>query len=862
MSHSRRTFSSLLLLAGCFTCLTAHAATRVALVADPKLGSPAQYGITQLKSALAAQNIVVAQGDDAVNSADTVLVVGLSNSTGPASIATTSITPESFVVRAHTTYKNKPAILLSGADDKGLMYAALDLADKVNWSADPDKPFQFASDADEKPFLKDRGVVMFSMNRAWFESRLFDEKYLAAYFDMLAQNRFNKLVLIFGYENGGYMAPLYPYFFNVDGFPDVKVPDLTKEQQNKNLQALKTFIKIAADRGIQIKPAIWDHIYRGGIQAGGISGAAGTRQPVPGIPWGLNAQNLVPYTTAALKKFYDTFPEFTETQFRMHEESGLTVAEIEPFWHDIFAFFKTTKPDQKLELRVKNLPKSVVKDAQSQGLSIQLDTKFWMEQMGLPFHPTHVNRENQKDSRQGYADFLEYPQTYRFSWTLYNGGTTRILLWSDPDYARRMAQSARFYDSSCLVVTEMQATKMLGAPHDATPVDYLNESHRYTEYEFQRYWAFYRVFGRLAYNPDCSPDVWMNEYTRRFGNSAGPHVQKSLQYASQVLPRVTAASVPYSQFPTTAGWPEMMRQGSLPSFAQNQSGSDIQQFMNVRDGATSIINKTDTPMRRPEEISQWFTSQSEKILAEATAAEQTIGANPSKEFQSTLTDVKMLAALARYHAARQLGGVNYNLYKQTNSLVPLKAALTDEQKAISAWRDLVTIAGDYYIDNMWFGATGRNFPHHWKDELAKLETEFERLQDELKNSEDLPLETIPKIPARNPISDFPTATFTNKTPAPATSGVDFPVAVQVAGKNPLKSVTLRYRHVNQKEDYETAKMTLDEKSGNYSADIPGKFITPQWDLMYFVEVIDQKGNGRMFPDLEVETPYIVVGVKR
>jgi hypothetical protein len=32
--------------------------------------------------------------------------------------------------------------------------------------------------------------------------------------------------------------------------------------------------------------------------------------------------------------------------------------------------------------------------------------------------------------------------------------------------------------------------------------------------------------------------------------------------------------------------------------------------------------------------------------------------------------------------------------------------------------------------------------------------------------------------------------------------------------------------------------------------------------MYFVEVVDRKGNGRIYPDLEVETPYLVTGVQR
>ena len=258
------------------------------------------------------------------------------------------------------------------------------------------------------------------------------------------------------------MAPLYPYFFDVDGFPDVRVVGLTREQQSRNIKALKAMVRLAAERGIVVKPGVWEHIYRAGIQAGANRWASDGTKPTPGLVWGLTAKNLVPYTVAALKKFYDVFPEFTETQFRMHEESGLLKSEIEPFWHDVFAFFRNSKPDVRLEFRAKGLPKSVIKDAQSQGLKIQLDTKIWMEQMGLPYHPTHINRQNQMDARQSYADLLEYPQTYHMNWTLWNGGTTRVLLWSDPDYARRLASNARLYDGQSLIVTEMQATKMAG----------------------------------------------------------------------------------------------------------------------------------------------------------------------------------------------------------------------------------------------------------------------------------------------------------------------------------------------------------------------------------------------------------------
>src|SRR4030067_2950872 len=102
-------------------------------------------------------------------------------------------------------------------------------------------------------------------------------------------------------------------------------------------------------------------------------------------------------------------------------------------------------------------------------------------------------------------------------------------------------------------------------------------------------------------------------------------------------------------------------------------------------------------------------------------------ARTNNEFKSTMTDARMLAALARYHSWRQLGGVNYNLYKQAGDLAAFDEAIANERNAVQAWHELVGTAGDFYSDNMWFGPTGRAFSHHWKDEREFLDAEFERL---------------------------------------------------------------------------------------------------------------------------------------
>jgi hypothetical protein len=48
----------------------------------------------------------------------------------------------------------------------------------------------------------------------------------------------------------------------------------------------------------------------------------------------------------------------------------------------------------------------------------------------------------------------------------------------------------------------------------------------------------------------------------------------------------------------------------------------------------------------------------------------------------------------------------------------------------------------------------------------------------------------------------------------------------------------------------------------FAATVPGEFIDRQWDFMYFIEVIDQVGNGRCWPDLAREMPYVIVKVAR
>ena len=57
-------------------------------------------------------------------------------------------------------------------------------------------------------------------------------------------------------------------------------------------------------------------------------------------------------------------------------------------------------------------------------------------------------------------------------------------------------------------------------------------------------------------------------------------------------------------------------------------------------------------------------------------------------------------------------------------------------------------------------------------------------------------------------------------------------------------------------------MLFDAQRGQYTATIPGDFIVPEWDVMYFIEVVDRQGQGWKVPDFETELPYLIVAVER
>ncbi len=938
---------------------------RVSIIhSDYGLNSPALHGINRIYNELEAKKIRLKLGSNSMaGKSDFYILAGVVSEDNQATRLmkemhlTVPDKKEALLIRK-ITFNEKPTVLICGSDEVGLMYAALDVAKRISWGENPADLFEYVAEVTEAPKVEERCVSTGTFQRKYFEQRLHDSIYWETYFDMMAENRLNQFLLIFGYKNNqmqepNFMAPAYPNFFNVDSFPFVRLSNVTIEQQQKNTNSLKTIINLAHARGIEFGVGLWDQIERDKRYNAMVRDDIPLPDDFPAnIIWGLTQENLIPYTKTALRQFFNTFPNIDLVQFRMHWEAGITGDVALQFWKEIFEILKDECPDIKIEARAKDVPDETLYDGVETGMDFRVATKYWMEQMGMPFHPTHINRDDQLNRRHGYADLLRYPKMYGFKWRIWSGGTTRVFLWGDPDWVATFSEASRLYDARGFEFNEPLYFKMNGSKHEAEVSNLLNPENRYYTYEFERYWHYYQVMGRVSYNPETSADIWEMEFSKRFGKNAGHFLMEGLHKASKILPRIVSASYLYSRFPSPQGWPELQRMGDLKHFALNSKPSDIQQFSSPKEEVQHILSGAFSVKREASRTSEWFSQISKHILSDVEQAEKSIGNNQSKEYAATVTDLKMLAHLAMYHSQRLKAAVQYNLYSNTGDLNAFDSALLYESEAVKAYEKLVWAAGKNYNMQLDFGSNKELFPGHWRNELARLKKELEQLhaerdKQELDNKKEhlvahIPLQRVllndeiiihATVRPENSIESVKVKYATGKgsefksvemnfkkegicsteIPNPGKdeiiryylevsyktgrkrtypeNGASFPfemivcndreapvarldriataklnqdlnVSAEVVDASGVQNVVLRFRNVNQFEDYKSMQMVYNPSSKKYEACIPSEFCDGKYDVMYFIEVMDDKGNGAIYPDLEREIPYVIVHFER
>ena len=96
----------------------------------------------------------------------------------------------------------------------------------------------------------------------------------------------------------------------------------------------------------------------------------------------------------------------------------------------------------------------------------------------------------------------------------------------------------------------------------------------------------------------------------------------------------------------------------------------------------------------------------------------------------------------------------------------------------------------------------------------------------------------------------------------AKPGQPLRITAKIHVEQGLRTIALRYRSVDQYQDYFHLELQPTSHPGEFAAEIPGEHILAEWDFAYYFEIVDNQGNGWIRPDEAIETPYIVIKLDR
>jgi hypothetical protein len=557
-----------------------------------------------------------------------------------------------------------------------------------------------------------RGVRYFIQNKDLEEDWYYSREYWDEYFAMLARNRFNRFNLVYGHNSNYLSSPPYPYLIQLERFPEVGARGQTPEDRERNLDTLRYVSQAAADHGIDFIWGIWQQT----VPPDGFHGRDDTIT-------GLTEKNLGPYVREGLRAVLNECPGIRGVQLRVGE-SGVDQSAREFFRDWVFPAIRETDRDVAVDLRAHGVSQDFVDAAKDAGVRYRFSAKYWAEKLGRPYQPPEVcwpapvykyGRLLEKSTDDG-------TRPYDFFFELWGGcGANRVLLWGDPEYVRRIVPSFRLSGSVGFEIDPPLAQKGYGNAPGRWGIFTPEASDRvFWRYEFERYWLFYQLWGRLSYDASTSESAWTSEAQRRFGGAA-QDVLTAYKAASGVIPEIVAAHMPDASM---GNWPEVNPGGLLDEYRDTRP-SDAHFISSAREAVLNRLHGTASAKQTPFDTASALEHLASVTEQAIDRAARTISPD-DPEWLSTESDLRVLSLMARYHSFKKRAAYELTWFDETGDRPSLDAAQQNLQQALSIWERIVDVTDGVYPPQMTFGPFDAG---HWKDRLPYARYDLDLIQE-------------------------------------------------------------------------------------------------------------------------------------
>ena len=759
-------------------------------------------------------------------------------------------------------------LLLSGSDERGVLYTLLETARKVRiyGARALGEAEEYTESPDNRVRCMDR-YLLGHLDNEWFMSEAFWEYYC----ERLANARFNRFCLIIGFDTA-YMSPPYPFLVDVPGYASVGLTDRVTTSREDNLKALQTAVRICHRYGIQFVLATWQQ-----------------------RPWTSIQESLVhdlPESETALKDYchdgiialLKAVPDIDIVQFRVNHESGVgTQVSAEDFWNScqdaVAEAGRQLGKRFTLDLRAKGLTESMVEHGQALGLDIEVPTKYWCEHAALPYHLSIMRSEElaQLDNfnhsrRYSYADMLRKPKKYDVIYRLWNYGSTNLFLWGEADYVRRFARSCSLSGSAGFQVNAPLSLKYGHELSHITPWRIFKDPELNGDtWEEERFWLWYTLFGRIGYNIHANPEIWESEFEKRFGGEQGMLMEQALALSSRIVPLITTVHMPVH--PSLRYWTELNTGWAL--FAENNLNrmesydfydqitygstepSDHGLFYGIDEYAHDVCTAHRAQGKyTPRQYASWLEELGTEVLRKTEAVRAAGADGLSAEAKAACIDMTMTARLGLYHAHKIRCACALACWRETGDKQYLPVC-HDECNAMTAeWKTLSALGDEAYYHDLDFSSAGTLTRRGtWSDLTIELERDRASI-DAILAEQGAADDSAPP-----PVQEKVPAEINADFPKQAKAGQPLVITAETAGPvQPAAAPVLHYRDVNQTAG-EFRTLTMEKRDGGYTATIPAADVTADFDLMAYITVQDVGGDCTLFPGVwhpRYPYPYAVI----
>jgi len=612
--------------------------------------------------------------------------------------------------QAFRIMRDGKAITVAGGDARGVMYGGLELAERIRLGQ-----VRQLDLVKGKPFLKKRGIkfnIPLDARTPSFHdaghaaqnniAEMWNWDFWTEFLDAMALHRYNTLTF--------WNAHPFPSMIDIPGYEEVALDDvavcsldlwtnkrgyepsqLVSQSVMDNLKIVKKMpmedkiafwrkvMRYAKDRGIDIYFITWN------ICANSVATPVAThyqswqttREHVHkpgkyGITHQINNPRTLAYFRKAVETFVLTYPDLkglgvTAGEHMPKDKPGAEYSRERWLWEAYglgILDAKKEDPNRKLHF-IHRVWYSDMGEIM----------KYWGEypdpfEVSFKYAKARLYSSPQVPFAKSLVDDLR-PLGLKSWWNLRNDDIF-YHRWGDPDYVRDFL---RYFPKDATAGYHMGSDGYVWGREFVT-----KEAAQPADLEIAKHWYRFMLWGRLGYNPSLDRDYFVAILANRFPDAQAGHLYDAWRNASKVVPLVSRFHWRDWDFMWAVEGCKDTRYRTVVDFYDNPT-MEASGILNVKDYvAAKLANQaiTDTtPLDMAEQIDQ----AAQRSLAHL----QPLSGRPGSELDTTLQDIRAMALLGQFYAAKIRATIALGYFKQTGEQRYRQEAVDFLQAGLVPW---------------------------------------------------------------------------------------------------------------------------------------------------------------------------------